>query len=138
MISSPAVLQHSGSTTRGSISVASRGSNGTLKFTNIADIAASVAHKGSSGKELAASGTCTSSSGSKSQSQNKQSYSSRHKNSIGIQIDSSDSNHSTQATIASSCGQDQELAATNCIYCRRRMSNCDECMLNLLFKLKII
>ena len=133
--------QHSSSTTRGSMSAASRGSNGTLKLTDIAAVAlaasnsqlshiASPSKSSSSGRELI--GVGGSSSGTASTSGSKQSAGkpARHKNSIvPIQVvDSSDSNHSTQATIAS-CERDLESASatTNCAYCRRRMSNCDEC-----------
>lgn len=137
-----AANQHSGSTTRGSMSAASRGSNGTLKLTDIAAVAlaasnsqlsriASPSKSSSSGRELIGAGSSSgtaSTSGSK-QSQSKQS---RQRTSIvPIQVvDSSDSNHSTQATIAS-CERDLESASstTNCAYCRRRMSNCDECEL---------
>ena len=136
---------------RGSISAASRGSNGTLKFTDLATIAmaasnnqlnqlsriASPSHSksSSSGRELIGSGGTTCSTGNSGTSslggtkqQSQIGKQSRHKNSIGIQIvDSSDSNHSTQATIAS-CERDLESASgVNCVYCRRRMSNCDEC-----------
>lgn len=129
--------QHSSSTTRGSISAASRGSNGTLKFTDIAVAMvasnnpriASPSKSSSSGRELIGSSVCTSctattsSSGSK-QSQTKQS---RNKNSMGIQVvNSSDSNQSTQATISSERDQEAQ-SAINCQYCRRRMSNNDEC-----------
>ena len=135
-----AANQQSGSTTRGSVSAASRGSNGTLKLTDIAAVAlaasnsqlsriASPSKSSSSGRELIGAG---SSSGTASTSGSKQSAGkqSRHKSSIvPIQVvDSSDSNHSMQATIAS-CERDLESgsATTNCAYCRRRMSNCDEC-----------
>lgn len=137
--------QYSGSNTT------SRGSNGTLKL-DIATMVGLVAnnsnqmsqHKSriaspskSSSSERGAfcstSGTCTSSSGaSTQQSSSQQTNKQRHKNSIGIQI-SSDSNHSTQATLAS-CEHDLDSSsAINCAFCRRRMSNCDECMQNKIY-----
>lgn len=135
-----AANQHSGSTTRGSISAASRGSNGTLKLTDIAAVALAASNsqlsriaspsKSSSSRELIAGAGSSSGTASTSGSKQSQGKLPRHKNSIvPIQVvDSSDSNHSTQATIAS-CERDLESSSgtTNCIFCRRRISNCDEC-----------